>query len=97
MWNTQGVDLRNHGLSLLHIGPFRQQVEHHGESRKPVDATPFGIEVDELRGGSGELRNGLEIPVTDDVGNEALLVLDFHCVEGAPVRVDRDEVVVSGL
>src|SRR5262249_13640689 len=61
--------------------------------REAIGAAPLGVQVDELAGLPGVLGDRLQAHVLDKVGDEALLVLDLHGVEGAAVRVDADEEV----
>ena len=50
----------------------------------PAPALSFGC-------GAGVLRDGLQLPVLDDVGDKTFLVLDLHRFENAAVRIDADE------
>ena len=72
------------------LQPF-QRLDQRG---KAVDPPALRVEVDELGGLAGVFAHALQVPVVDRVGNEALLVLQLHGVEGAAVGVDADEVIV---
>ncbi len=50
-----------------------------------IASATFGIEVYELPDFAGVLADRLEIPILDEHGGEALLVLDLHAVEDASV------------
>jgi hypothetical protein len=79
-----------------HLRSLPEEVERHHEGGKAVDPPPVAVEVHELRGFPGVLADRLEIEVADNVGDEALLVLQFHGVEGTAVGVDADEVGLRG-
>jgi hypothetical protein len=71
-----------------------EKVEHTDQRDPAIQAAIRGVQVDELGGLPGQGRDRLQVPVLDRVGDEALLVLDLHRVEGAPVGVDADEEVL---
>jgi len=39
----------------------------------------------------------LKFPVLDDVGDEALFVLDFHAVKNATIRINANKIGVLGF
>ena len=68
-----------------------QQVKDLDERRPTVDAPVLRVQVHELRRLASILRDRLQAPVLDDVGDKALLVLYLHRVKDAPVRIDADK------
>ena len=81
----------------LHLRPLAQQVEHHHQRGPAIDAAPLGIQIDELGRLAGVPGDRLQAPILDDVGDEALFMLDLHRVEGAAIGVDADEKIVLWL
>jgi len=88
---SHGLGFGNFDLSLLNFASLAEQIEDHRQGWETVDTSPFAVEVDELGGFASVFGDRLEIPVLDNVGNEALFVLDFHGIEGTAVGVDTDE------
>lgn len=86
-----GICSAPHGLR-----PIAQQFNGLGQAGEAVDAPRLRIKVDELRRGVYVFRDGLKFPVLDDVGDEALSLLDLHGVEHGPIRIDPHEKRVPG-
>jgi hypothetical protein len=63
---------------------------------KTIDPPALGIQIHEFRRLAGVLAHALQVPMIDNVRNEAFLVLQFHRIEDAAVRVDADEKLVLG-
>ena len=74
-----------------------EQVKDFDEGGPTVDAAVWAVEVDEFGGLADEFADGLEVPMFDDVGDEAFFLFDFHGVEDAAVGVDADEEVFFRL
>ncbi len=71
-----------------HFGPLGEEVDRLEVGGEAVGAAVLGVEVYELAGFAGVLRDRLQAEVADEVGDEALLVLDLHAVEDAAIGVD---------
>lgn len=79
---------------LSHLGAVAQEVEHLLQRDPTVQAACGGSQVDEDGRLAGQSRDRLKVPVLDGVRREALLVLDVHRIESAPVRVHAHEELV---
>ena len=80
--------------ALGDLGAVAQQVQDLLEGDPPVQPAGRGVQVHEDGRLPGKRRDGLQVPVLDVAGGEALQVLDVHGVERATVGVDAHEEVV---